>query len=61
VTPGGVHRLGSEIGADTAAVLQRVLGFSSADVAALEAAGVVATHPSAPHAPASPAKTALDG
>lgn len=59
-TPGGVHRLGSALGADTNAVLQRLLDMTPQRIAQLEAEGVIATHPIARHEPVAPAKQALD-
>jgi succinyl-CoA--D-citramalate CoA-transferase len=60
-TPGGVHRLGSVLGADTAAVLQRILKFSPDHIERLKADGVIATGPVSPERSRHPAKHALDG
>jgi succinyl-CoA--D-citramalate CoA-transferase len=59
-TPGGVHRLGSALGADTIAVLQRLLDLTPQRVAQLEAEGVIATRPITHHEPGASAKQALD-
>lgn len=60
-TPGGVHRLGSTLGADTAAVLQRLLHFSTDHIERLKADGVIATGPGSRERSRHPAKQALDG
>jgi succinyl-CoA--D-citramalate CoA-transferase len=60
-TPGGVHRLGSELGADTAAVLQRILNLSSERIDRLKADGVISTGAAAPEHARRSAKQALDG
>jgi succinyl-CoA--D-citramalate CoA-transferase len=60
-TPGGVHRLGSALGADTATVLQRVLNFSPDHIERLKADGVIATSPDVPERSRRPAKQAVDG
>ena len=61
-TPGGVHRLGSEIGADSESVLRRLLGFTPQQVEQLERDGVIATHgrPAKQGKSASASKQALD-
>jgi crotonobetainyl-CoA:carnitine CoA-transferase CaiB-like acyl-CoA transferase len=60
-TPGGVHRLGSALGADTAAVLQRLLDFSPDHIEQLKADGVIGTGPSAQQRSREPARQAIDG
>ena len=40
-TPGGVRHVGPELGADTDAVLERLLGLAGDARAALRAAGVI--------------------
>lgn len=60
-TPGGVHRLGSALGADTAAVLQRLLHLSPDHIERLKADGVIATGPGGQEAARRPAKQTLDG
>jgi crotonobetainyl-CoA:carnitine CoA-transferase CaiB-like acyl-CoA transferase len=58
-TPGGVYRLGSALGADTAPVLERLLGLTQQQIARLESDGVIAAQ-ARPAAPASQTKQALD-
>jgi succinyl-CoA--D-citramalate CoA-transferase len=59
-TPGGVYRLGSALGADSGAVLQRLLGFTSQQIAQLEADGVISTYPRSEPASSTRSKQALD-
>jgi crotonobetainyl-CoA:carnitine CoA-transferase CaiB-like acyl-CoA transferase len=58
-TPGGVHRLGSALGADTAAVLKRLLHFSSDQIERLKADGVIATGPDRHESSQQPTKHGL--
>jgi succinyl-CoA--D-citramalate CoA-transferase len=60
-TPGAIHRLGSEIGADTAMVLGRLLAMKPAEIAALEAEGVIATKTTHSHETPVATAAALDG
>ena len=59
-TPGGVHRLGSALGADSAAVLQRLLNFSPDQIDRLKADGVIAFGPASAELTRRRAKQPLD-